>query len=258
MRRVLAVLALVLVAALHTPADAAAAVQRVGLRLDYDGTGSGVYTISGVIKTDAKHPALLASVAASGKDAFFPNVVELGKDGVSTTYGAEGSHSLCPAPAVCTVSRDGGSLGFSFSYNVAGDGVHAYRSTDYLVLQGAEVTFAHAGLGPWTLHRFSAWTRVLDTQAALAGARTQGLDAEVDTDVSAVGGPHGSVAIGVPPCEGVGAGAATFTGADTGTQAALCPTSAVAGLATRRTTWQLSGALAGVSSLRTRLLVLPR
>lgn len=258
MRRLLAVLALGLVAALHVPASAAATVQRVGLRLDFDGAGSGVYVISGVIKTDARHPGLLASVSSTGTHAYFPQVVELGTGGAHSTYGALGSHSLCPAPAVCTISPDGGTLGFSFSYSVQGDGVHPFHDRDYLVLQGAQVTLDHSGVGAWTLHRFSSWTQVVDTQTAFAGAGSDGLDVEVDRSVSATGGSQGSVAIAVPPCDVIGAGVATLSGGAQGVQPVACPSSALAALATRRTTWDLSGALAGASALRTRLLVLPR
>lgn len=257
MRRLLALAALVLAAVVHAPAEAAPAVQRVGLRLSFDGTGNGSYVISGAIQTDATHPAVLALVSTFGKDTFAPEVVELGADGPSSTYGAAGNHSLCPPPLTCTVSPDGGTLGFSSSYSIQGDGKHAFHTRDYLVLQGAKVTFDHAGVGNWSLHRFSSWTRVVDTQAGYVGARSGGEDLEVDRSVRAAGGPGGSIAIAVPPCD-VGGGVATLSGGDRGAQPVVCPSSAVSGLATKRTTWSLDGALAGTTNVTTRLLVLPR
>ena len=83
----------------------------MGLRLDFDGKGSGVYVLQGSVQTDERHPGLMASVSTEGKDAFFPEVLELRSGSAATTYGAPGSHSLCPAPAVCTLSADGSSTG---------------------------------------------------------------------------------------------------------------------------------------------------
>jgi len=258
MRRLLALAALSLVAVLHVPADASSPAQRVGLRLDFDGKGSGVYVIQGSVKADAAPPGLMASVSTDSVHAFFPEVLELRSGSASTTYGAAGVHSLCAAPAICTLSADGSTLDFSFSYSVSGDGVHEFHTRDYLVLEGAKVTITHTGVGAWTLHRFRSWTRVVDDQVAVAGARVAGADAEVDQTASAKGGAHGSVALAVPPCDVAGAGVATLTGGAAGAQAIICPSSAVAGLATKPTTWTLNGALAGATTLHTRLLVLPR
>lgn len=62
----------------------------------------------------------------------------------------------------------------------------------------------------------------------------------------------------MPACDLAGAGLATLTGGHSGAQVMTCPSSPATDLATGRTTWKVTGAVAGASDQRTRLLVVPR
>ena len=239
---------------------AAAAPSRVVIaKYSFDGGHDGVLTLNGSV--DLAPGAFFSAVSVDETvpghpDAYFPDVVDLGKTSGVQGYGAGHGVSLCSAPMTCTVS--GGKFRFSSTYTVSTDGKTPVHLRYYIAVRGPHATITNGVLLHWTAKRRSSGlvTRT-DADATGGGLNVFGEDAGVTTGVSAAGPRGGSVAILVPACDVVGAGAASLSGG-LAQPTVVCPSDPVADVALRSTTWSASGAVAGVSEYQTRLVVLPR
>jgi hypothetical protein len=188
---------------------------------------------------------------------FFGTVAD-GDPAVHTPAGTARCSDLPSTGTVCATTSVA-AIGFMIWW----DDVTFNRA--FVVLRGrrASVDLGERGDSPgWRLRRWTGPVRVVaDTDAA--GADAVLASADGFTTAHAVGGPHGSIAIGHPPCRsvgytGAGTGAVRLVGgveekvatcADFGPPAAYKPGS---------TEWTFSGAAAGMSDVPARLVVIER
>lgn len=169
------------------------------------------------------------------------------------SYGALGNHDLCVGPVTCRSTASG--FGFGVSFTVQGGGPRQDIRL-YLVMRGTDVHIHDLAMIGWRArHTASGVLRRTDVDATGAGVAFAGEDAGATVSVGAPGFTAGSVAIGVPECDVVGAGAMTLTGGQ-GVVPAVCPSEPVSDVARGKTQWSFSGATAGVSEDSTRLLVI--
>lgn len=257
MRRLLVSLLSLATVAVAAPSQAAAPrLQRQLMVFTYDGLGPALLSVEGSVEAIGR-PGYFATVIADEFDGqldpFFPDVIDLGGNGSpARTYGAVGAHDLCVSPVVtCTPSSTTGSLGFGVSFSV-GRSTRPQHLRLLLALEGTKVSASHVELG-WKAHvRHSGFTR---STAGGTGVRAFGAAVEAMPDASLRGGRSGSIAVAVPPCEDVGAGVVRLTGGRT-TETAICPSYPVAAAAAGPTTWTTSGPAAGITTYRTRLIVI--
>jgi hypothetical protein len=258
--RALAALVALLAAVFALPASGASGgVQTAVSRYSFDGR------VAGYMQTNGRIPlgpgAMFADVSVDATDpahpmAFFGDVIDLSSTDAVRTYGAAGKQSLCSAPLSCHVAN--GVFSFSASYTAQSDGKHAMHLRYYIVTRGSHVVVRDQSLYHWTAaHHPGGLTMRTDDNATGAGASVGGDDIGAMTGVTAPGPAGGSVAILVPGCDVVGAGALTLDGG-VSPPTALCPSDPVTDVAPGATTWSVTGADAGVSSNSSRLLVITR
>ena len=243
-------------------APAAAAGHEVGLqtkwaKYSYSGRGDGFLEIVGSAKivpgtffatVDVDRPN------SSKADAFFPFILDLDSLASADSYGAVGNRDLCAGPVDCHVT--GGAFSFSVGFTIQGGGDTPMGLNTYVVLRGADVKIHDILVHGWTAHHHDGGAlRVTDSQAGGAGVDAFGSSAGANTGARAPGPRAGSVAIAVPACDQVGAGVLLLTGGEQ-TQTALCPSDAIAAVARHAAKWTATGAVAGVSTYSTRLLVI--
>jgi hypothetical protein len=252
--------AALLVAALAVPAGAQPRplthVERI---YSFDGSGTGLLVVSGTVDP-GRGRGLIASVAGDAartggpiQNVFFPDVFEMDM-AAPHTYGVAGRQDLCADPVtVCTLAADGG-LGFTSTFAVSGDDEHEAHVRFAIALRGARVTFKEKMIG-WRGAPLHGLRQVTNDDVEGEGVTGGGFTAGALLSASAPAGRRGSIAIGVPPCDDLGAGAVVLAG-PSASQSAVCPTGAFAAVASRPGTWTLSGLAAGLSGHSTRLVVL--
>jgi hypothetical protein len=243
--------------AVPAAAVGSAAVQTAWARYDFHSARSGFLVISG--RVDPAPGAFFAEVTeldarSTQPRAPFADVLDLDSFSELGTYGAVGNRDLCPGPVTC-IAQNGG-LGFSISFDVSGDGRHMQDIREYFVVRGAHVVIHDRLLKRWTAsHRAGGVTRRTVADASGAGAVALGQTVGANLGVTAPGPTGGSIAIAVPGCDQIGAGALILSGGLTG-ETTICPTDNVAAIARKATTWDATGAVAGWSNNTTRLVVL--
>lgn len=259
-RRVLPLLLALLLGAAALPAQAAPAVQRVHRSWSFDGTGTGVLVLSGRVRwgaTQGVYAQVAGDAPGPGRPAdvtSFASVQDVG-GAAGGTYGRIGRRDLCPDP-VTTCRVEDGDLVFTSVFVVSGGGKGgaAAHTRFHLYLEGQRVSVQDVLVG-WRRTPVGGARRVTQEQADGAGLGSGGRSSGALLSAAATGGRRGSLALAVPPCGTAGAGAAVLTGP--GAQATeACPTGPFAATARRGGRWTLSGATAGVTDGRTRLLVL--
>jgi hypothetical protein len=241
--------------------------------------GLAALALIGKVKAD-RIPGFFATVDRSRTGAALDAIVDL--DGTSglTRYGHGSEQPLCGEPVVCSVDLRSNTLTFSLTVTDDADaGSRWLGYTRYFALEGSSIDLTWAGVG-FTVRRHTASTfaRVSREQADEDGVGLYGQGAEVFRSAQLPGGPRGSFAALQLPCDGLGAGAATFSATGDGLPSVVdcnpsgLPSAYVSesgsgagwggqpGLFSRSTSgptqWQVSGAVSGLSSTTTRLFVL--
>jgi hypothetical protein len=255
MRRAVIVVLSLLAVSLATPSQAAPPrLERQLMIFSYDGYGPALLNVEGEVQAKGR-PGYFASVTADlfqGElTPFFPDVIELGDDGAPVrTYGAIGDRDICASPVVsCAPAVSMDSLSFSSSFSVGKSRTPVHLRM-IIAMEGTHVEASHLELGWKTQIRRGGFSRAT---SGGSGARALGTSVEAMPEATLRGGARGSIAIGVPPCEDLGAGAVTLSGG-TKDQTAVCPSYAFAAAAKKATTWTLTGAAAGSTAYRTRLI----
>jgi hypothetical protein len=244
-------------------------------------TGQAVVAMAGRVRAD-RQPGFFAVVDRYPDGSQLETIVDFGSLVGATKYGHGSEEPLCDAPFVCEVSRDGASL--KFSLTVADDNEDGRTQwtglTRYFVLEGTSIEITHASVG-FAVKRKAplSFQRVTSAQADADGAGYSGNNVEVFRAAAAQGGGKGSFAVAQLPCDVQGAGSMTFsatgdllpsvitcTGTSYQTQVGAAGSSTRVGsgenpgLYTResaqKVSWQLSGAISGVTTTDTRLFVL--
>jgi hypothetical protein len=241
------------------PAAAAAAptVQTAWARYDFRSAHSGYLAIKG--RVDPGPGAFFATTTvfnahSSQPQAPFSFVLDLDSSAETGTYGAVGNRDLCPGAVTC-VFKNGG-LVFDASFDVTGDGRHVQDIRSYIAARGTHVVIRDMVLRHWeATHRASGVVRRTVADVDGAGVVAAGQVVGSNVGVTAPGPAGGSIAIAVPGCDQIGAGALILSGGATG-ETTLCPTGPIAAVAKRSTTWTATGAVAGWSEYTTRLIVL--
>jgi len=114
----------------------------------------------------------------------------------------------------------------------------------------------------WRLRRWDGNVREYGNDVASASGSPYGAGAF--DDVTAIGGPRGSVAIGHPPCAyagyaSAGTGAVVLSGGRADVPSACpAPNTPPAAAMPGSAEWRLSGAIAGVADVPARLVVVER
>lgn len=257
MRRLVALaVGLAVVAAAAPSVAAGPRVERRLMVFSYDGRGPAILLVQGEVEAKGV-PGYFATVSASEHDGeldpYFPDVLELGEPSEPPrTYGALGARDLCASPVVsCTRKPGSSSLGFSISYSI-GRGDEVSHTRLYLAMEGTRIETSSISRG-WRMHSRSGG--LARSTAGGTGARAFGASVEAQPEARLPGGRRGSIGIGVPPCDELGLGIVSLTGGrrpvtDT------CPAYPLSAAAKGATQWVLSGTAAGLSSSRTRLLVI--
>jgi hypothetical protein len=224
-------------------------------RYSYDARQPGILFVTGSFDIrPGSYFAVLDEIDTRGPDPeSLGVVVDLDAFGAGDTYGALGNRDLCRGPVRCEVAN--GQMSFTVEFTVNGDGRHRQHLRQYVIARGAHVVVHDVLLRGWTAaHRRGGALRRTDADAQGAGAMVDGAGAGADLGVSAPGPAGGSLALAVPGCEQAGAGMITLAGGEQ-SQTALCPTYSVGAVARHKTTWRLTGAVAGATAYKTRLLV---
>lgn len=253
-----------------------------------------VITIQRTAKTGLAALALIGKVQASKVPGFFATVdrnkygavlgamVDINPASGLTKYGHGSDAPLCDAPIVCSVDVSSDTLTFSITETDDADspGSRWTGVTRYLALRGTKVDLQVAAIG-FTVkrHTTSSFARVTRDQADADGVDAYGTGAELFRAAQLTGGARGSFAALQLPCEDEGVGAATFsTSGDLIPVVVNCePTQGAGthsvvtvgggqgypdrpGLFSRESgkvaSWQVSGAVTGISSSLTRMFVL--
>jgi hypothetical protein len=212
------------------------------------------------------HEWAMAAVASAtvGKDGRFRSADGGVFFGVATESGA-----VVDSPAgqvrcdgvpnggtACTDGQAGSGIGFAIMWT------EATFNRVLVAIRGvnASIDLGEKGSPGWRLRRWNGTTRIVLSDLASAHGPL-GVGAAALGDAPTVGGPGGSVAIGHPPCQGVGyaaagSGAVRLVG---GTKDAIasCPADLFppAAASPSSTEWTFSGASAGVSDTPARLVV---
>lgn len=244
-------------------------------------TGQAVVALAGRIRAD-RQPGFFAVVDRYANGSELQTIIDFGALTGATKYGHGSEEPLCDAPFVCEVSRDGASL--KFTLTVADDNEDGRTQwtglTRYFVLEGTSIEITHAAVG-FAVKRKAplSFQRVTSAHADADGAGYSGNSVEVFRAAAAQGGSKGSFAVAQLPCDVQGAGSMTFsatgdllpsvitcTGTSYQTQVGGAGSSTTVGsgdnpgLYTResaqKVSWQLSGAITGVTTTDTRLFVL--
>ena len=265
------------------PAPAKAAPVQEVITIQRTAT-SGLAALALIGKVQAKDvPGFFASVDRYGSDATLGSFADFNQPSGLTRYGHGSSAPLCDAPVVCAVDKTTGSLTFTITETDDADDKYSpwVGLTRYLAIRGTKVDLQVAAIG-FTVRRHTASTfaRVTKAEADADGAGVGGAGAEVFRAAQLPGGKRGSFVALQLPCEAAGAGAVTFvaTGDVVPPLANCSPTDSGAagsvyvgtvgvtryhdrsGLYSRTadgaTSWQVSGAVTGVSGSDTRLFVL--
>jgi hypothetical protein len=184
----------------------------------------------------------------------FAAVFDIGSLQATGTYGALGNRNLCGGPVSCYMAN--GTFRFGSEFSMQGNTPTAMAQ--YLVIRAADVKIHDRVLRGWTAqHRSGGALRLTQDQAEGGGISTQGYDAGINSGSTAPGPAAGSVAVAVPACDTAGGGLLTLSGGWQ-PQHAICPSGAIGAVAFHRTTWRVSGTVAGVTQNTTRLLVIDR
>jgi hypothetical protein len=245
-------------------------------------TGLAALALIGKVKAEGV-PGFLATVDRTKSGAWLGQLVDFNAASGLSRYGHGSEQPLCDAPFVCSIDTTTGSLTFTMTETDDADapGSDWKGVTRYLALRGTKIDLQVAAIG-FTVKRRTASTfaRVTREQADADGVDAYGMSGEVFRAAQLRGGKRGSFAALQLPCDGTGAGAATFsaTGDDIPTVVTCSPTDSMGpasvyvvtvnvnrysdrpGLFSRSaagpTDWQVSGAVSGLSSTLTRLFVL--
>lgn len=260
-RRVLPVLLALLVGAAALPAQAAPTVQRVHRSWSFDGTGTGVLVLTGRVAwgaTEGVYAQVAGDAPGRGRPAdvtYFASVQDVGGP-VAGVYGRAGRRDLCLDP-VTTCRIEDGTLVFTSVFVVAGggEGGATTHTRFHLYLEGTRVSVEEVLVG-WRRTPVGGGRRVTQEQADGVGVQTGGTSAGALLSATASAGRRGSLALAVPPCGTAGSGATLLRGPGGAQATRPCPTGAFAATARSGGRWTLSGAGAGVTDGRTRLLVL--
>lgn len=167
-------------------------------------------------------------------------------------YGPLGATDVCPGAPVCVIGN--GRLLFSAGYSPTEAHGSAYLRY-YLIVRAANVHYRVRHLDGWHPTPYSgAVERVTDAQSTGAGVEAANVDTGLMTGVASDRTTTASVAVADPPCDDLGAGSLTLTGARQPITVPCGgdPTGAVAYVPT---VWRLTGVAAGASHNATRLLV---
>lgn len=255
-----------------------------------------VLTIQRTAKTGLAALALIGKVTADKVPGFFATVdrypsqttlgsfIDFNQPSGLTRYGHGSAAPLCDAPIVCKVDNKTGNLTFTITETSDADDKYDSWSglTRYLTIRGTKLDLQVAAIG-FTVKRHTSATfaRVTRDQADADGLGAAGSGAELFRAAQLAGGAKGSFAALQLPCDFEGAGAVTFTQTgDLPTTLADCsPTDGngtapsvyvltvgvtryhgrpglYSRTADKGTSWQVNGAVSGVSSYATRLFVL--
>ena len=243
----------------------------------------GLAAIALIGKVQAsKVPGFFATIDRDKNGAYLGSMVDINPASGLSRYGHGSNAPLCGAPIVCSVDVSSDTLTFSITETDDADspGSQWAGVTRYLALRGTKIDLQVAAIG-FTVkrHTTSAFARVTRDQADADGVDAYGTGAEVFRAAQLNGGARGSFAALQLPCEDEGAGAATFsTSGDLVPVVVNCePTQGAGthsvvtvgggqgypdrpGLYSRESgkaaSWQVSGAVTGISSSLTRMFVL--
>lgn len=264
-----------------TPAPPPAVVKEVVAVTRTAPAGQAVVALAGTVKAD-RRPGFFAVVDRYKNGSQLESIIDFGTLFGPAKYGHGSSEPLCDAPFFCELSRDGSTLKFTLTIADDADdnGSRWLGRTRYFVLEGTSIKITHAEVG-FAVKRKAPLTfaRVTAEAADADGAGYNGINAEVFKAAALPGGPRGSFAVAQLPCDVQGFGSMTFSATGdllpsvitcTGTTYQVYAGGAGSGtyvgnggnpgLYTRqtaaKTSWQLSGAITGVTTTATRLFVL--
>lgn len=220
--------------------------------------GGGTIHVDGLIAS-YDQPGIFASVVieralddARSAVSYLPRVVEVGRRrSAGVTYGVTG----CGYPVTCSQSRHGDAVQFTYSLSLAGDGESLREYTLLMALRGTitRVDSVRAR-GAWRKRSYGrGWSDVTSTMTRV-GAEAPGVDAELFVAASAVS-ERPSVAIAIPPCDVIGAGAFTLEGGEQPVTE-VCPSGPVSAVSMHATRWEVTGVAAGLAEHRPRLVTI--
>jgi hypothetical protein len=246
-------------------------------------TGLAALAVIGKIKAD-RVPGFFATVDRDAGGAVLGSFVDFNESYGLTKYGHGEAAPLCDADIVCSLDPQTGTFTFTITETSDADDKRDDWAgvTRYLAIRGTGVDVQVAAIG-YTVKRrtASSFARVTRAQADADGVGVDGTGAELFRAAQLAGGRRGSFAALQLPCDYEGAGAVTFaaTGDTIPAVASCSPTdgsltgvgvyvadvnvqrySDRPGLFSREsetgTSWQVSGAVSGISDYDTRLFVL--
>jgi hypothetical protein len=164
-----------------------------------------------------------------------------------------------PVPGGVCMSDFGAAIGFAIWW----DEITFNRA--FVVLRGrdASIDLGDHGSPGWRIRRWTGPVRVVGDVDDAAVEGPLGAGAGGFTKAEAVGGPGGSVAIGHPPCRslgytGAGSGAVRLLGGVQDAVATCADWAPPAAYKPGSTEWSFTGAIAGVSDVPARLVVIER
>lgn len=237
--------------------------------------------IIGRVKVDRRQGFFGVVDRRAGQDSSLVSMTDLGWSTGLLRYGHGQSAPACDIAFVCAVSPEGDELVFRFTTTDLGGKGSAWTGlTRYLVVEGTSFELKVAAIG-FSVKRRAAgsFARLTAERADADGIAYGSIGAEVFRAASLAGGPRGSLAVLQLPCEVEGAGAVTFSatgdfvphvadckGSQSGYYAGvgpgyvgIYPTHAPGRFersASGPVQWDVSGAVTGVTTTRTRLFVL--
>lgn len=260
-----------------TPVQEVISIQRTAK------SGLAALALIGKIRAD-RVPGFFATIDRTKSRAVLGSFVDFNEAYGLTKYGHGEAAPLCDADIVCTIDPNTGT--FTFTITETSDADDKYDDwagvTRYLAIRGTGIDVQVAAIG-YTVkrHTASSFARVTRAQADADGVGVDGTGAELFRAAQLTGGKRGSFAALQLPCDYEGAGAVTFaaTGDTIPAVASCSPTdgsltgigvyvadvnvqrySDRPGLFSREsgtgTSWQVSGAVSGISDYDTRLFVL--
>lgn len=263
------------------PGPAPKAVQEV-ITIQRTAThGLAALALIGKISAD-RVPGFFGTVDSSQYGAVLGSLVDFNSNSGLTRYGHGAAAPLCSAPFVCSVDATTGTLTFTMTETDDADSPNADWTglTRYIAIRGTKLDLQVAAIG-FTVkrHTTSSFARVTRDQADADGVAEGQTGAEVFRSAQLAGGARGSFVALQLPCDGDGAGAATFsTAGDLVPPVVDCePTQGATrgytltigggqsypnrpGVFSRTSgkaaLWQVSGMVTGLSGTATRLFVL--
>ncbi|HVF06554.1 MAG TPA: hypothetical protein VNA20_17065 [Frankiaceae bacterium] len=214
-----------------------------------------------------KQPSVIAMVVATVDRGRIESI-----DHAAAVLSGEADSAQVRANGSRTVLCESGACVLDTSTEIAGGAVRIDNDAGddrwnvlFVVARGRSATYRATAKG-WTVKRVSLPFRVVTGQQATdAGAYAVGAGVEVFRQAAAHGGGTGSLAVAEPPCSeattgAVSRGIGTLTldgGVKSDTYTCPADRGALAGWATRRTTWRVHGTAAGDSTMAgARLVVL--